>query len=79
MSSISNAEKYGTQYLVGDEHTLVYKYPGQLMMGVLAGSVIRGGHNPLNGCVVASQFKTLRPATVEDFKFFRVSHKGHIG
>jgi hypothetical protein len=74
----SNAEKYGTKYLVCDEHTLCYAYPNQLMMGVLAGSVIRGGHNPMSGCVFPSQFRTIRDATVEDFKFFRVSHKGHI-
>lgn len=41
-------------------------------MGVLAGSVIKGGHSPLNGPVTIYGTDKIRPATALDFDMFRV-------
>lgn len=68
-----------TKYVVLGEHTLCYRIPKTpSMLGVLAGSVIRGGHNPLNGPVSVLPSENLRPASVEDFDFFGVCHVGHL-
>jgi hypothetical protein len=76
---MANPNKYGTKYMVGDEHTLLYKQEGMTyQVGILAGSVLRGGMNPMQGWTVESMFSVMREATLEDFEFFRVSPKGHI-
>jgi len=67
-----------SQYFVCDEHTLCYQIEGDPMMGVLAGSVIRGGRNPLDGVTHASTFRKIRPATVEDFAAYRVMPPRHF-
>lgn len=68
-----------TRYYVLNEHTLCYTICGSPeLLGVLAGSVIRGGHDWKNGPVSAGGSDTLRPATLEDFEAYRVSPKGHI-
>lgn len=66
------------KYIVKNENTLCYRQEGTQFVGVLAGSVIRGGHNPLNGSIIIAPSDALRPATLEDFEFFRVCPKGHI-
>lgn len=64
----------GTYYVVMAEHTLGYISDVQPNdMGVLAGSVVRGGHNHLNGMVsIVPGFDKLRIATEQDFKDYRV-------
>lgn len=59
-----------SKYIVADEHTLGCIIPGMpLWMSVLAAD--KDGHSPKNGSV--SLFgATVRPATLEDFKKFRV-------
>ncbi|PNE59582.1 hypothetical protein A8H39_00075 [Paraburkholderia fungorum] len=63
------------KYVVMDEHTLGYvmdEAPNYI--GVLAGSVKRGGRNPLDGpAIIAAGITRLRPATEVDFEFFRVA------
>lgn len=60
-----------TQYFVCDENTLCCQVPGDTLIGILAGSVIRGGRNPLNGVTHVSTFRTVRPATADDFTEYR--------
>ena len=48
------------------------------MLGVLAGSVRRGGHNPLYGPVSFTPRCTLREATHKDFNEYRVCSKGYL-
>lgn len=67
-----------SKYFVLNENTLCYRIDGSFMVGVLAGSVLRGGHDPKNGCTVVGELDTIRPATVADFDFFRVSSAGHL-
>lgn len=67
-----------SKYFVCDENTLCYQVEGDTMLGILAGSVIRGGRNPLDGVTHASTFRTMRPATVEDFSSFRVMPPRHL-
>ncbi len=57
------------KYVVKDEHTLGYLRGDQ--MGVLAGSVMRGGHDWKNGEVHTSGAK-IRAATLADFDTYRV-------
>lgn len=61
----------GVKYVVMDENTLGYVIEGNRnIIGVLTGSVIRGGRNWLNGpAVVSPGFTRLRPATEADFDF----------
>lgn len=67
------------KYVVLNEHTLCYRIEGcPTQLGVLHGSVIRGGHSSLNGPVSFTASCSLRAATLEDFDFYRVSPKGHI-
>lgn len=62
------------QYVVKDEHTLGYIYDAQpSWMGILAGSVLKGGHDSLGGPVhILAGYDKLRPATEQDFREFRV-------
>lgn len=65
--------------VVLDEHTLCYRVEGsESLLGVLAGSVQRGGHNWLNGPVSIGPSSKLRDATIADFDFYRVSHVGYL-
>lgn len=60
-----------TRYVVMNENTLGYIEGGGKSMGVLAGSVLKGGHSWLTGSVpVLSQ--NLRDATTADFAEYRV-------
>lgn len=66
----------GPKYLVMDEKTLCYRLdPPQLFfVGVLAGSVLRGGCGPLDGtAAIVPNVTRLRAATEIDFEFFRVA------
>ena len=66
-------------YVVLNEHTLGYLQPATPnLLGVLAGSVLRGGHNPLNGPVYFSERDRIRPATHDDFDAYRVCSRGHL-
>jgi len=69
-----------TEYIVIDENTLCYIRPGMKSAGVLASSVIRGSkHDPLSGPIpIPMDEKRVRPATLEDFKTFRVSPYGYL-
>lgn len=62
------------RYVVLNEHTLGYIHSQQPnLMGVLHGSVIRGGHNWLNGPVtIIPSVDQVRAATLEDFEAYRV-------
>lgn len=60
------------RYIVINENTLAYTQEGSLMVGVLAGSVLKGGANPLNGPIFISPSDKWRDATFEDFDTFRV-------
>lgn len=64
-----------TNYVVKDEHTLGYLIEGHpTLMDVLAGSVLKGGHDPKNGVVAIVPGHTrIRPAAKVDFQMFRVS------
>lgn len=69
----ASCESTGPSYVVKDEHTLGYLYGNSSFMGVLAGSVIKGGHDWKNGPVAILPGHTkLRRATVADFEAFRV-------
>jgi|GEM_PF-2145799 len=59
------------KYVVKNENTLGYLQEGSPFMGVLASSVLRGGHDPKNGPISFSEGE-IRPATKDDFKEFRV-------
>ena len=60
-------------YFVVNENTLCYWRPCMTIhLGVLAGSVIRGGHDWKNGPISFPCFGTIRPATDDDFKTYRV-------
>ena len=67
------------EYVVVNENTLGIireGYPNTLE--VLAGSVIRGGYNPMNGPIGITKNDNIRPATYEDFDTFRLCPKGHM-
>lgn len=67
------------KYVVLNEHTLCYRIEETpTMLGVLHGSVVRGGHDWKNGAVSFTPSCQLRAATLEDFDFYRVSPTGHI-
>jgi hypothetical protein len=62
------------RYVVLDENTLGYLIPEMPgYVGVLAGSVLKGGRDPMNGPALISPGLTkVRQATLDDFKSFRV-------
>ena len=68
------------KYFVSDENTLCYHIPNHPWgwFGVLGSSVLRGGLNSDDGSYPPSMAKNVRPATLADFEFFRVSPVGHI-
>lgn len=65
------------RYVVKGEHTLGYVLnpdfcaPGYASIGILAGSVLRGGHDPKNGWTVCAASE-IRDATPADFAAYRV-------
>jgi hypothetical protein len=63
-----------TQYIVIRDHTLGYIKEGMMenFAGVLAGKPQLGGCDPKNGMTVIGHGIEYRPATKEDFDFFRV-------
>lgn len=63
-----------TSYVVKDGHTLGYLIDGHpTLMGVLAGSVLKGGHDPKNGVVsIVPGHTKVRSAIEADFYTFRV-------
>ena len=68
-------------YVVFKESTLGYlfKIGNTVNLGVLHGSVLKGGLDWLNGPYdVTYQMDKVRVATKADFDDFRVSSKGHI-
>lgn len=67
------------KYVVLNGHTLCYRIDATpTMLGVLAGSVRRGGHNPMNGAVFIGPNCELHEATQLDFDDFRVCSKYHL-
>ena len=69
-----------TKYLVVNENCLGYAddLTRPFLLGVLQGSVARGGPDWKNGPVFVTEQDTVRPATLQDFEDYRVSPKGHI-
>ncbi len=59
-----------SKYIVVNENTLCYKVEDSQFVGGLAGSVVRGGHDPKNGTIALSPLDKIRDATLEDFEFF---------
>ena len=57
-------------YVVNEENTLGYLNQFSNMMGVLQGSVLKGGSDWKNGSISVLK-KNVRPATENDFHFFR--------
>lgn len=67
-------------YWVCGEYSLLYQHPDwpwKSIYGVLAGKPWLYGYNPKNG-VCCPDVQDLRPATLEDFRFFRVCPVGHL-
>lgn len=77
---MNNIRGLECRYVVKDNHTLGCIYERQPhLMQVLGASVIRGGHDWKNGLVaILPGIDNIRPATLSDFDFFRVSPKGHL-
>lgn len=69
-----------TKYIVVNENCLGYAddLTVPFQMGVLQGSIARGGPDWRNGPVYVTSSDTVRPATLKDFDDYRVSPKGHI-
>lgn len=65
-------------YIVMNENTLgIVHTPTSI--GVLAGAVLKGGPNPMNGPVPFNPaIDRARPATLADFSEYRVSPRGHL-
>lgn len=68
--------------VVIDNHTLGYLIPNSNYAGVLKASVLRGAPcsgDPLSAMVpVLVNFADVRPASIQDFKDFGVSHEGYL-
>lgn len=63
-----------TQYVVLNDNALGYindVQPG--VVGILAGKVSLGGPSPIDGPVYAAPGNKVRPATTNDFDYFRVA------
>ena len=66
-------------YIVVNESTLCYRQEGTTFVGgVLAGSVLRGGHDWKDGPILLASSDHIRAATEEDFGAFRVATRGHL-
>lgn len=72
----------GVKYTVVNENTLCYDHGVTLVgipyVGVLAGSIIKGGRHWSDGPILINPSDKVRPATLEDFNTFNVSPKGHL-
>lgn len=68
---------HGTTYHVEGGHTLLYRQPGDPMHGILAGKPQLGGRDWMDGVCIPDP-ADLRPATLDDFDFFRVRPEGHL-
>lgn len=68
-----------TSYHVEAGHSLLYRQPGEAegRYGILAGKPQLGGRSAVDGICYPDP-ATLRPATAEDFEFFRVCTRGHL-
>lgn len=67
-----------SKYVVVNENTLCYRIEGHPeWLGVLHGSVLRGGRHWMDGPFVIGPLDKLRDATLEDFHQYRVSPEGH--
>lgn len=64
------------QYYVANENALVYATEVEGLYGVLAGKILRGGPNWMDGPINVSN-DNLRPATAADFDDYRVSTGGY--
>lgn len=74
-----NFNQDGIAYIVMDENTLGYVYASHpSWMHVLAGSVLRGGRDPLYGPVHITGVNTIRNAELADFDTFWASPRGHL-
>lgn len=70
-----------SSYVVYDKHTLGFIIPHSEFprLGVLASKITDGGtHNPNNGPIPLSADASLRQATPNDFKYFRVHSGGYF-
>lgn len=67
------------KYVVLNEHTLCYRIDGghPSCLGILNGSVIRGGRSWLEGTVYTLPSDVIRHATSADFETFRVYLSEH--
>ena len=69
-------------HVVYRDHTLgyIFRVGSQILMGVHAGSVIRGGFDWRNGPVLITEgeLRFLRSATEADFVTYRVDSTGHL-
>lgn len=79
---MKTGDEIGVKYLVVNENTLCYDHgrtlAGYPYVGVLAGSIIKGGHHWADGPIMIMPTDKVRPATLEDFEMFKVSPKGHL-
>lgn len=67
------------KHFVLNEHTLGFVYDEQPHdFWIHAGKPQLGGHDWKNGSAPIGALDVLRPATLADFEFYRVSPKGHI-
>lgn len=61
------------RYVVMNENTLGYIDSGRPdLLCILHGSVLKGGHNWVNGPVYLSPSDAIRDASAEDFREYRV-------
>lgn len=60
-----------SQYYVLNENTLCYQQEGSRLLGVLHGSVLKGGHDWRNGPVIPCRSDNIRTATLADFAEYR--------
>jgi hypothetical protein len=67
-------------YIVINENTLGYQIEGDSMVGVLGGKPQLGGrsNSASEPPFMLSHSDNVRPATRDDFEYFRVSSKGHL-
>ena len=79
---LTATENVVLEHVVYKEHTLGYLFRvgTMVLMGVHAGSVLRGGYDWRNGSVpiLAGDMRSLRTATKADFAAYRVESKGHL-
>ena len=67
------------RYIVVNENTLGYvDDTASSLVGVLAGSVIRGGHKFIDGPFHVSPRDAVRSATLADFDAYRVEAPAHL-